>query len=70
VKLKIALGSNTGQKMRLKGKGVNGKGHLIVELIVNLSPDEIEAGHQILAALPETVPNRGGKALRSDLIER
>ena len=56
--------------MRLKGKGVNGKGHLIVELIVNLSPDEIEAGHKILAALPESIASEGGKALRSDLIER
>ena len=40
VEFKIPEGSNTGQKMRLNGKGVNG-GDLIITLKITLSDEEI-----------------------------
>ena len=65
VKLKVAPGSNTGKKMRLKGKGVNGKGNLVVELVVTLTDAELAAADGVLAALPDVT---GGEALRRELI--
>ena len=53
VGLKIAPGSNTGKKMRLKGKGVTDKGNLIVELIVTLTEAELGRAEEIVAALPD-----------------
>jgi DnaJ-class molecular chaperone len=41
VEFKIPEGSNTGQKMRLSGKGVNG-GDLIITLKITLSDEEIK----------------------------
>ncbi len=52
VGLKIAPGSNTGKKMRLKGKGVTEKGNLIVELVVTLTDAELAHAEQIAGALP------------------
>lgn len=57
VSLKIATGSNTGQKMRLKGKGATGRkkvrGNLIVELAIVLTEEEISSGDVISSVLPE-----------------
>ena len=68
VSLKIAPGSNTGKRMRLKGKGAPGKGknrgNLIVELVVTLTADELAQGDGFTELLPET----DGAALRDDLI--
>ena len=63
VNLKIGAGSNTGKKMRLKGKGVKGKGDLIVELVVTLTEVEL-AAENVANALPEG----DGEALRKGLI--
>jgi DnaJ-class molecular chaperone len=41
VEFKVPEGSNTGQKMRLSGKGVNG-GDLIITLKITLSDEEIK----------------------------
>ena len=64
VKLKIAPGSNSGKKMRLKGKGVNGKGNLVVELIIALTEAELAASGAVLDALPQA----SGGTLRDGLI--
>ena len=64
VALKIAPGSNTGKKMRLKGKGVNGKGNLVVELVVTLTEAELAAGE----ALADGLPEGSGDTLRVGLI--
>ncbi|MEM7728924.1 MAG: J domain-containing protein [Pseudomonadota bacterium] len=68
VSLKIAPGSNTGKKMRLKGKGAKGKGksrgNLIVELVVMLTDEELGAAEGLSNALPES----DGDALRAGLI--
>ena len=64
VKLKIAPGSNSGKKMRLKGKGVNGKGHLVVALVITLTDAEIAAAGAVLDALPQD----SGETLRDGLI--
>jgi DnaJ-class molecular chaperone len=68
VSLKIEAGSNTGKRMRLKGKGAYGKGkvrgNLIVELIVTLSQEELASGNAILAHLPDGK----GEELRTNLI--
>ena len=68
VSLKIAPGSNTGKKMRLKGKGATGKnkvrGNLIVELVVTLTDQELGAAKTIQSALPEG----SGETLRETLI--
>jgi DnaJ-class molecular chaperone len=41
VEFKVPEGSNTGQKLRLNGKGVNG-GDLIITLMITLSDEEIK----------------------------
>ena len=64
VSLKIAPGSNTGKRMRLKGKGVAGKGNLLVELVVTLTDPELAMREALLPNLPET----GGEDLRKGLI--
>lgn len=68
VSFKVAPGSNTGKKMRLKGKGVKGKssarGNLIVELIVTLTDEELSSSNDIVALLPEDT----GESLRQKLI--
>lgn len=68
VSLKIAPGSNTGKKMRLKGKGAPGKGknrgNLIVELVVTLTDAELAQSDDLTKSLPET----DGAALRDGLI--
>ncbi|MEL6687137.1 MAG: J domain-containing protein [Pseudomonadota bacterium] len=66
--VKIAPGSNTGKKMRLKGKGPVGKdkkrGNLIVELVVTLSDEELLRAESIKTVLPDD----SGDALREKLI--
>ena len=64
VALKVSPGSNTGKKMRLKGKGVNGKGNLVVELVVTLTEAELAAGE----ALADGLPEGSGDTLRVGLI--
>lgn len=68
VSLKVKPGSNTGQKMRLKGKGANGKGksrgNLIVELVVTLTQDELAQAGEMTAVLGES----DGAMLRQGLI--
>ena len=64
IKVKIAPGSNSGKRMRLKGKGVNGKGNLVVELVVKLTDAELAAGEAVLDALPDG----SGDALRDGLL--
>lgn len=68
VSLKIAPGSNTGKKMRLKGKGVAGKdkprGNLIVELVIELTKDELLRAK----AISSTLPDGTGESLRDGLI--
>lgn len=68
VSFKVAPGSNTGKKMRLKGKGVMGKGktrgNLIVELIVTLTEDELAQAN----AMAPHLPNSSGDVLREKLI--
>ncbi|WP_298913644.1 DnaJ C-terminal domain-containing protein [uncultured Algimonas sp.] len=70
VKLKIAPGSNTGKKMRLKGKGApsagkgKARGNLIVELVVTLTEAELDKASDIAGSLPE----EGGEGLRDGLI--
>ena len=64
VGLKIAPGSNTGKKMRLKGKGVTDKGNLIVELVVQLTEGELAARDAVVDVLPES----GGGDLRKGLL--
>jgi DnaJ-class molecular chaperone len=68
VKLKVPPRSNTGHKMRLKGKGVNAQGNLIVELIVTLSPVELEQGASYLSTMKDKAEKADGDVLRSDLI--
>lgn len=55
VSVKIAAGSNTGKKMRLKGKGATGtnksRGNLIIELVVTLTKDELAKASEITAQL-------------------
>lgn len=55
VSVKIAAGSNTGKKMRLKGKGAMGanksRGNLIIELVVTLTKDELAKASEITAQL-------------------
>jgi DnaJ-class molecular chaperone len=57
VSFKVAPGSNTGKKMRLKGKGAFGKkkvrGNLIVELVVKLTDSELAAADTIAGKLPD-----------------
>ncbi|MGB3457035.1 MAG: J domain-containing protein, partial [Litorimonas sp.] len=70
VSFKVAPGSNTGKKLRLKGKGVkkSGKdadrGNLIVELVVTLTEGELAQSE----GLAEILPEEGGDALRATLI--
>lgn len=68
VSFKVAPGSNTGKKMRLKGKGVMGKGktrgNLIVELIVTLTDEEL--AHS--GAITPHLPSGSGETLREKLI--
>lgn len=68
VSLKIKAGSNTGQKMRLKGKGAPGKskkrGNLIVELIVTLTEFELAQSDEIAGLIKD----KDGAALRQGLI--
>jgi DnaJ-class molecular chaperone len=68
VSLKIAAGSNTGKKMRLKGKGAQGsnktRGNLIVELAVTLTDNELAKASEITAQLSGT----NGDDLRTGLI--
>lgn len=68
VSFKVAPGSNTGKKMRLKGKGVKGKdksrGNLIIELIIILTEDELAKSDDIIPHLP----SESGETLRKRLI--
>ncbi|MGB6231770.1 MAG: J domain-containing protein [Litorimonas sp.] len=68
INIRIAPGSNTGKKMRLKGKGAVGKskarGNLILELVVTLTDAELAAGDAVAAALPDA----DGSELRASLI--
>jgi DnaJ-class molecular chaperone len=68
VSFKVAPGSNTGKKMRLKGKGVMGKGktrgNLIVELIVTLTEEELARAD----AMTPHLPSGSGDVLREKLI--
>lgn len=73
VSFKVAPGSNTGKKMRLKGKGVEGKGikgkgkargNLIVELVVTLTEEELAKSDDIAPHLPK----ESGETLRKSLI--
>jgi len=51
VQLSIPAGTNSGQKMRLKGKGVKG-GNLVVTPIIVLTSEEIKAEKKVLRAIP------------------
>lgn len=68
VSFKVAPGSNTGKKMRLKGKGVEGKekgrGNLIVELAITLTDAELAKSDAIASNLPGDT----GDNLRKGLI--
>ncbi|MGJ8561099.1 MAG: DnaJ C-terminal domain-containing protein [Litorimonas sp.] len=68
VSFKIAPGSNTGKKMRLKGKGVKGKdkgrGNLIVELVIALTEQELSKSDDVVSHLPDET----GETLRKGLI--
>ncbi len=57
VDLKIPAGSNTGKKMRLKGRGLPGKhpGDLYVVLQVALPPADTDAAKQVYAEMQETL---------------
>lgn len=67
VSLKIAPGSNTGKKMRLKGKGAFGKnktrGNLIVELVLTLTEEELSNAEAMNAVLPTVAAEDLRKAL-------
>lgn len=68
VSFKVAPGSNTGKKMRLKGKGVKGKdkgrGNLIVELVITLTDAELAKSDAVVSNLPDD----SGDGLRKGLI--
>jgi len=68
VSLKISPGSNTGKKMRLKGKGAKGSGktfgNLIVELVVTLTDDELSQAKEIA----KPISGSNGESLRAQLI--
>lgn len=68
VSLKIKPGSNTGQKMRLKGKGATGKnksrGNLIVELVITLTDKELARSEDLV----EQLADEDGSVLRQGLI--
>lgn len=64
VSLKIAPGSNTGKRMRLKGKGVGGKGNLLVTLQIVLTDSELAKAQNLFA---DTDP-AAGASLRENLI--
>jgi DnaJ-class molecular chaperone len=68
VSFKVSPGSNTGKKMRLKGKGVKGKdkkrGNLIVELVITLTDAELTQSDYIVSRLPD----ENGESLRKGLI--
>lgn len=67
ISLKIAPGSNTGKRMRLKGKGVNGKGQLIVTLQITLTKNEMKSARKALKNSDILDPD-GGATLRENLI--
>ncbi|GLQ19657.1 DnaJ C-terminal domain-containing protein [Algimonas porphyrae] len=68
VSLKIKPGSNTGQKMRLKGKGATGKnkvrGNLIVELVIMLTEAELAQADDT----KQQIGDENGAVLRQGLI--
>jgi len=68
VSLKIAPGSNTGKKMRLKAKGAMGsnktRGNLIVELAVTLTEHELAKASEITSLMSDA----NGNDLRTGLI--
>lgn len=74
VSIKIAPGSNTGKRMRLKGKGVNGNGNLLLELVIVMTPDELNRADMIADLLggageyDSDSSTNTGQILRRDLI--
>ena len=70
VALKIAPGSNTGKRMRLKGKGVTAAGNLFVELQIKLTDDEIAAMGPFFDKGSLTSVENNGETLRQGLIDR
>ncbi len=63
VQLSIPPGTNSGKKMRLKGKGV-GAGDLVVTPIITLTEDELSSKNSILGSIEAS----DGAALRKNLI--
>lgn len=63
VQLKIPAGTNSGKKMRLKGKGV-GTGDLVVTPIITLTDEEMSNKNKLLAELTPS----DGDVLRRNLI--
>jgi DnaJ-class molecular chaperone len=63
VQLSIPPGTNTGKKMRLKGKGVKG-GDLVIRPVITLTADELAVKTDLIDGLPKT----GGESLRKTLI--
>jgi len=57
VSLNLPAGTNTGKKLRLKGKGIEGKGarvgDLVVSPVITLTDREMDNKTNILEQLPE-----------------
>lgn len=63
VSLKLPAGTNSGQKMRLKGKGISGA-DLVIIPIITLTEGELSTKVDILQSLPD----KTGAELRSNII--
>ncbi|MEP1230004.1 MAG: J domain-containing protein [Litorimonas sp.] len=62
VSLNLPAGTNSGKKLRLKGKGV-GVGDLVVSPVITLSDSELSKKSEIL----EKIPENSSKALRLNM---
>jgi len=67
VSLNLPAGTNTGKKLRLKGKGIAGKntapGDLVVSPVITLTDSELAVKSDVLGILPENKPEN----LRDDM---